>query len=316
MAKPRFADPWFGPYNTPTGGFRDSSGFVNRIPGRIEAYGLSVMGTVDAGKMWAEIGNSDFQPLLVGGKAVVTIFFQRYTDSDFGGPCVEMIYLTQVTRRDEPQVSLPMDSPMSILIDHPRAQSFVQVSLVSDVPENPGAAMTAIVGGRSVWGWPRLPEPGLIDQAYEEKDGKKVSWQSDAAHKGKNVLSIRVALPETDPNHMVVPVDVVTPNDGMVFNGPFRGQHGQALCANQAVALWNPETDSLGMGEDEYFGKPFTRWNLEPMIKGHWTDVKLASLMPVGWMSSAETAAAVEEHEKMLATGLKMGAVNTPWKKL
>merc|ERR1711865_231175 len=280
-ASGRFADPWWRKFDMPTEGFRDASGFVSRIPLRLESTEMIVFGTVDAGKMWAEFANEEFQPILVGGKAVISIWFNNFSDTDCGGSYLETWYNTFVTRRDQPQLSLPMDSPLSVIINF----------------------------------------------SYGEKDGKKVSWDFDASHSGKSVISARIALPETDPNHIPVPLDVASGNDlvigSPVLGGTHRGDNGahqvffgQTLAGTQNTAMWNPETDSIVIGDDPHYGIPLSRWDFEPLVKGHIPDFKIAARKPVGWISGAEAAVAVMEHEKMMAAGLKAGAINTPWSKL
>lgn len=325
--KQRFADPWWRKFDTPTDGFRDASGFVNRLPLRLESTEMIVFGTVDSGKMWAEFENEHFQPILVGGKAVISIWFNNFIDTDCGGSYLETWYNTFVTRTDAPQLSLPMDSPLSVVIDHPQCQNFLQRVVCGDAPGNPGAAMKAIVGGRSVFGFPKHPELGNITFAYGEKDGKKTTWQFDASHKGKRCISARIALPETDPNHIPVPLDVASPDDLVIGSPALGGTHrnhngahqvifGQTLAGTQNTAMWNPETDSIIIGDDDHYGRLLSSWDFVPLVKGHIPNFKIAARKPVGWMSGAAAAAAVKEHEKLMAAGVKAGAISTPWSKL
>lgn len=311
----------------PTDGFRDASGFVNRLPLRLESTEMIVFGTVDAEKMWAEFADEDFQPILVGGKAVMSVWFNNFTDTDCGGSYYETWYNTFVTRKGSAPLSLPMESPLSVIIDHPSCQNFLIRVVCGDTPDNPGAAMKAIVGGRSVFGFPKHPELGQIKFAYEEVGGKKTTWHFEASHGGKKAVSARIALPETDPNHVPVPLDVASADDLVIGSPKLGGTHknhngahqvhfGQTLAGTQYTTLWNPQTDSIVLGDDEHYAKPLSRWNFEPMVKGHIPDFKIAASKPVGWISGAEAAAAVLEHEKALAAGKKLGAINTPWSKL
>merc|ERR1712226_1085284 len=118
----------------------------------------------------------------------------------------------------------------------------------------PGAAMKAITGGREIFGFPKHPVPGTINFSYEEIEGKKVGWQFDCSHQSKPCVTVRCALPEMDPNHIVVPIDVIAPMDLVIgaprmggthknHNGSHQTLFGQAIHANQATTLWNPETD-------------------------------------------------------------------------
>lgn len=324
---PRFAHPWWRTYDKPLGGYRDSAGFVNRLPLRLESTEMIIFGTVDAGKMWAEYDDEDFIPILVGGKAVVSVWLNNFTDTDCGGAYLETWYNTFVTRRDQGQVSLPMESPFSVIIEHERAQNFLQRVVCSDAPGNPGAALKAITGGREIFGFPKHPVPGTINFAYEETDGKKVGWQFDCSHQGKHSVSVRCALPETDPNHVVVPIDVVAPMDLVIgaprmggthknHNGSHPTYFGQAIYANQATTLWDSKTDSFELGDDEHYAQPLKRWNFVPLVKGHMPDFKTAAFQPVGWISGEEAQAAIAQHETLHKAGQKLGSIQTPWAKL
>ena len=64
----RFQDPWFRSFDKPTHGYRDSTGFVNRLPLRLQSEELMVYGFVDPSKLWAEYHDEAFTPILVGDK--------------------------------------------------------------------------------------------------------------------------------------------------------------------------------------------------------------------------------------------------------
>jgi len=326
-APQRFPHPWWRTYDTPTEGYRDSAGFVNRLPLRLESTEMIIFGTVDAGKMWSEFADEDFIPVLVGGKAVVSVWLNNFTDSDCGGCYLETWYNTFVTRSDQPQVSLPMGTPFDLIIQHERCQNFLQRVVCSDAPGNPGAAMKAIIGGREIFGFPKHPVPGAIQFAYEETEGKQTGWQFDMSHNGKHGVSVRCKLPETDPNHVVVPIDVVAPMDLVIgaprlggthknHNGSHPTYFGQAIYGNQATTVWDPKTDTFELGNDDHYASPLKRWDFTPMVKGHIPDFKTAAFKPVGWISGADALAAVKEHEKLHAAGAKLGSIRTPWAKL
>ena len=100
-------------FDQPTHGFRDSSGFVNRLPLRLESKELIVWGMADPEKMWSEFADEEFQPILVGGKAVVTgscrctnspdqsgvdtagwaVWINDFSDTDCGGSYLEVAQL-------------------------------------------------------------------------------------------------------------------------------------------------------------------------------------------------------------------------------
>jgi len=311
----------------PTDGFKDANGWVTRLPIRLMSNEMIVFGTVDADKMWSEFEGEDFAPILVGGKAIVSVWFNNFVDTDCGGSYLETWYNTFVSRTDEPQVSLPMESPLSCFIAHPRCQNYLQRVVCGDAAGNPGAAMKAVVGGRSIWGFPKHPVLGALNFSYGETDGKKTSWNFDAIHEGTPVVSASIALPETDPNNIPIPLDMATADDGVIGGPALGGTHtnhngshqvffGQDFAGTQNTAFWNPETDSIKFGADDHYAAPISRWNFEPLVKGHIPDFKIAAKKPVCWVSGADAAAAVKEHEKMLADGTKLGAMQTPWTKL
>ena len=110
----RFTDPWWKQFEIPTCGYRDSSGFVNRLPLRLESEELFVYGTVDAKKMWNNFEDELYTPILVGDKAVVMIWFNNFTDTDCGGGYLETWYNTFVTPKDAP-IQIPFKTPFSLL---------------------------------------------------------------------------------------------------------------------------------------------------------------------------------------------------------
>lgn len=311
----------------PTDGFRDATGFVNRLPLRLESTEMIVFGTVDAEKMWKEFDDEDFQPILVGDKAVISVWFNNFTDTDCGGSYYETWYNTFVTRKGADQLKLPMESPMSVIIQDARCQNFLIRVVCGDTPDNPGAAMKAIVGGRSIFGFPKHPQLGEIKFAYEEADGKKTHWQFECSHSKKSAVTARIALPEIDPNHVPVPLDIASPGDLVIgapklggthknHNGAHQVYFGQTLAGTQYTTLWNKETDSITLGNDEHYAQPLSRWDFEPMVKGHIPDFKIAAGKPSCWISGEDAAAAVLAHEAELKDGKKLGAISTPWEKM
>jgi len=326
-ASGRFADPWWRKFDVPTDGFRDATGFVSRLPLRLESTEMIIFGTVDAAAMWAEFADEDFQSILVGDKAVLSVWFNNFTDTDCGGSYYETWYNTFVTRKNAEQLKLPMESPMSVIIADPRCQNFLIRVVCGDTPDNPGAAMKAIVGGRSVFGFPKHPEIGNIKFAYEEVDGKKAVWQFEAHHKGKHCVTARIALPETDENHIPVPLDFASPGDLVIgapklggthkgHNGAHQVYFGQTLAGTQNTTMWNPATDSITFGNDDHYAQGVSKWSFEPMVKGHIPNFKIAATKPSCWMTGEDAAAAVLGHEAELKAGKKLGAIDTPWEKM
>merc|ERR1711865_18056 len=183
----RFADPWWRQFDVPAAGYRDSSGFVNRLPLRLESTELILWGTVDADKMWSEFEDEAYQPILVDGKAVVTVWINQFTDTDCGGGYLETWYNTFVTKKSEPQLKLELKAEtggLAIAAAQPTSQSFLIRVLCGDAPGNPGAAMKAITGGREMFGFPKHPVPAQLKHAYTEADGKLTELSFEAGHEG------------------------------------------------------------------------------------------------------------------------------------
>merc|ERR1712232_489520 len=113
-----------------------------------------------------------FVPVLVGGKAVVTVWFNNFTDTDCGGAYLETWYNTFVTRKSKgPQAKLELAEPLGPVAAavHEGSQSFLMRVLCSDAPGNPGAAMKAITGGREIFGFPKHPVPAEITHKMNQE---------------------------------------------------------------------------------------------------------------------------------------------------
>jgi len=313
----RFTDDWFRQFDKPTDGYLDESGFVSRLPLRLESTEVMVYGTVDADKMWAEYADEPFQPMLVGGKAVVMVWFNNFVDTDCGGSYLETWYNTFVTPKGEP-LELPNESPFSMVIQDPRSISFLLRVVCSDKSDNPGAAMKAIMGGRAVFGFPKHPEPGHITFTYTN-DNKNVEFEG--SHSGKKAVSLKVRLPEADEGVVTIPVEVATGPRALIgaprlggthkeVNGAHQTRYGSALKCTQHVKPWDPTTDSLEFGEDAHYATPIKRWDFTPVLKVHSPDFKIVAMKPSGWLSGEQADAAVKDHEDQLASGVKGGALD------
>lgn len=314
---PRFTDPWFRQFDKPTDGYLDEDGFVSRLPLRLESTEVMVYGTVDADKMWSEFPNEPFQPILVGGKAVVVVMFNNFLDTDCGGSYLESWYNTFVTSKDGPQLSLPHDSPMSMIIQEARSFSFLQRVVCGDQPDNPGAAQKAISGGRAVFGFPKHPIPGKISFNYVN-EGKNMEF--DGSHMGKQAVTLKLRLPEADEGAISIPVEAQTspiagigsPRLGgthLMMNGAHQTRYASALKCTQHLKAWDPSTDSLQFGNDPHYAAPISRWGFQPVLKVHSPDFKIVAFKPSGWISGEAAAVAVVEHERKLAQGIKAGAL-------
>ena len=302
----RFRDPFWRAFDTPTAGYRDSTGFVNRLPLRLESTELIVYGTVDADRMWSEYADEPYEPVRVGGRGVVTVWFNNFTDTDCGGAYLETWYNTFVTKRGA-RVDLPAETPFSVLeaAAVPGVQSFLIRVLCGDVDDNPGAARKAIAGGREIFGFPKHPDTATIRHHYRMTDGRRAGLEFDCHHHDAMAVTLRCALPETDPDALTVPVEVArTPDDASIsgprLGGTHRGHNGAnqtlyatSLKCTQVVAAWNAETDSLTLGDNEHY-RPLARWGYEPAVKVHAPDFKICAHRPSGWLSGPETVAALE----------------------
>eukprot|EP00933_Yihiella_yeosuensis_P078823 TRINITY_DN9073_c0_g1_i2.p1 TRINITY_DN9073_c0_g1~~TRINITY_DN9073_c0_g1_i2.p1 ORF type:complete len:351 (-),score=80.78 TRINITY_DN9073_c0_g1_i2:121-1173(-) len=313
----RFADPWFRQYDKATSGYIDSAGFMSRLPLRLEGTHVFLYGTVDADKMWEDFQDEEFQPVLVGGKAVLNFWFNNFIDTDCGGSYLETWYNTFVTPKGEPQLELPNESPFSLIIQDPRSLVYLQKVICGDEPNNPGAAIKAITGGRGVFGFPKHPLPAQIRYEYSE-DQKNMEF--DGSHLGEESVKLRVRLPEADEGAVTLPLEMKTADDvcigGPRLGGTWKGQnganqvrYGQAFKCTQHLKPWDPSTDSITFGTDAHYAQPLNRWGFEPVLKAHTTDMKIAAFKPVNWISGDEANAIVQEHEARLAAGAKAGTL-------
>jgi len=293
---------------------------MNRLPLRLESTESMLHGLVDAKKMWSEFDDEDFVPILVGGKAVVSIWFNNFTDTDCGGEYWETWYNTFVSPKSEPQIEVDAEGGPMGAITHEKALIFLQRVICGDTPNNPGAAKKAIHGGREIFGFPKHPEAADITIAYNEEDGKKVSISFEAKHGGKKAVSMSMRLPEADEGAMTIPLDAKTAEDTVIscprlggshkgHNGAKQTRFGQAFKCTQYVKPWDAATDKLSFGDDAHYGTPISRWDFTPVLKVHSPDFKIAAFKPSGWMSGEAAQKAVEEHEKKIADGAKTGAL-------
>jgi hypothetical protein len=319
----RFQDSFWRDYDRPSAGYRDSSGFVCRLPIRLESEEVILYGLVDADKMWKEFENEAFQPILVGGKAVVTCWFNNFTDTDCGGAYVETFYNTFVTKRGTKQVSLPMETPFSVLTvaSLPEAQSFLIRVICSDVEGNPGAARKAIHGGRDIFGFPKHPVQGNITFKYIlGEGGMKKGVAFECSHLKKKAVSMQCVLPHEKSGALVLPVCVPKTGPESCIGGPLYGGtnlghngalqslYATGLKCTQIIAQWNKETDSLFFGDSDHFA-PITRWDFSPTIKVFSPDFKICAHKPSGWISGEEAAKEIAKHDTLIASGIKAGAL-------
>jgi hypothetical protein len=324
-ASGRFADPFFRQYDRAMDGYVDSMGFMNRLPLRLRATNLVVHGLVDADKMWKEFDADEaYQPVLIGDKAIITIFMNNFLDTDCGGSYLETWYNSVVTPKGTPQVKLEADKLADGL---GKGFNFLMRVTCGDAPGNPGAALKAICGGRGMFGFPKHPLPGKLRFDYTDDNTK---MEFDMEHEGKKGLEVRAVLPGTKKEGSTYPVqeidalrqslDIKIPPEGIIsapsLGGTHRGHNGanqlrfaQHLCCTHHLAPWDAATDSIKIGDDAHYGAPLSRWDFQPILKAHIPDFKIAAFKPNAWISGRKADAAVREHEKRLAAGVLAGAL-------
>lgn len=226
--------------------------------------------------------------MTVGGKAAVQIWLNNFTDTDCGteekvNPYYETWFSLPVTKKDAP-LDLPYESPASYAVADPRANVFVMRVICGVHPGGDATQpMSAISGGREVWGFPKHHKLASIRYDY---DGANATTFS-ASHLGKPVLSARVRLPESTPGHVVQKQEVRTAPDTAVTPrwSPKQTRYGEAFMATLNVAPWDKATDNLEVhGQDEWYGKMLKRWNFAPALKAHSTDFKIVAFKPAGWL--------------------------------
>lgn len=307
----RFTDAWWRQFDKPTGGFVDSSGELSRLPLRLESTEVIVYGRADAKKMWAcfEGLDEDYVPVLVGGKAVISVWFNNFTDTDCKpkgvkekGAYLETWYNTFVTKKGEPQLELPYDTPFSTLIQDPRSISYLQRVLCSEHPEKKsGAGAGAVDAGRSIWGFPKHPELAQILFTYKENKDKKQTVEFECLHQGKKAVSLQVVTPQAGEEGTVeVPLELATGPEALLagprlggtqagHNGCQQTKYGVAFKCTQHVRPWDPSTDKLEFGDNAHFS-PIKGWDFEPVLKVHSPDFKITARAPANWVSAEEAA--------------------------
>jgi len=291
-----FRDPWFKQYEEITGGVTCEDGHTVRFPMRISSHGeLQIYGTVDAKKMWADFPHELYEPVLVGGKAVVSVWCNELHETDSGpGPYRETWYNTFVTEKGKPPISVPYETPMSLLVNDPNCLQFFCRDLCGDVPLHPGAALGGIMFFRQVYGYPKHPAPADFKFHYNNiVDGTK-RVEVDVKCEGKQAIKASVEHPEASQEGLVtIPVDVVTP-PGAAVGGPrlfvHQTRYHNAINCTLHAKPWDPTKDSIEFGDDPFFAGPIKGWDFEPLLKVHTYDFKIVFFQPDNWLSAEETA--------------------------
>ena len=320
----RFNDAWWLNFDKPSDGYRDFTGFVHRLPIRMESADLVVYGTVDAKTLVADAFEDEFYtPIIVGEEnhAVISISFRNISDSDCGGKYYEIVSAVFVSPKDEKPMNVPFTTPFSLLevAGLPRTHTFALILILGDHPDNPGGAKKGIICGRDVFGLPKHPVPGNLQFNYAIKDEEKVEIEFSGSHNDKNMISMRCKLPSHEENFSSVPMDVPRSSNNSIIGSPcyggvHKGFHGafqsnieSAVKCSMSISLWNTDTDSFELGDDEHFASQLKRWNFKPLIKAHAPDFKMCLFKPTGWIDGSQAANAMKEYEAKLNEGTKGG---------
>jgi hypothetical protein len=293
--------PWYDQWKQKTDMYKLPNGKLMRLPLRLHSHESVLTGTADTEAVRASFTGEYYTPVTVGGKAVVQIWLNNFTDTDCGNadtrnPYLETWTSTWVTPKDQP-LDLPYKNDMSYLIQDPRAIIWIHRVICADYPGLPTTendpALGAILGGHNVWGFPKHPVKAKIQ--YEYKGSDRVDFY--AQHLGMfyavgpqhyvESIHVSMALPEKDKANLVVPVNVRTASDG-VIGGPLnivqQIRFGEAFNVTQNIAPWNASTDKLEFGTDEYYSSVLRAWKFTPKLKMHTDDFQIVAFKPANWL--------------------------------
>ena len=110
----------------------------------------------------------------------------------------------------------------------PQSQSFLIRVLCGDTPENPGAALKAITGGREIFGFPKHPIPAELQFNYAmSADGKRESIEFKGFYQNVHAISMKCKLPMMDPEHVMIPLDVPRTSENANIGSPRLGGRPQ-----------------------------------------------------------------------------------------
>ena len=110
----------------------------------------------------------------------------------------------------------------------PKSQSFLIRVLCGDRPENPGAALKAITGGREIFGFPKHPIPAELQFGYPmTADGKREFVEFKGVHQNVHAVSMKCKLPILDSEHVIVPLDVPRTSENANIGSPRLGGRPQ-----------------------------------------------------------------------------------------
>jgi len=281
--------------------YRSPTGRVQRLPLRLHSHETVITGTADLSKVLPAFEEEFYTPVTVGGKAVVQVWMNNFTDTDCGpedqkNPYLETWVNTFVTPKDQP-LALNYTSDMSYIIQDPRALIWIHRVLCADAPGMPtketDPALEAILGGHNVWGFPKHKTKAQIATSYGTD-----SVHFEATHLGQPALKASIALPELDAKNIPIPINIRTADDAVV-SGPLymvqQTRFGEAFNVTQNIAPWDPKTDSIEFGEGEFYGAVIQGWDFEPKLKMHTDDFQIVAWKPSNWLPGQLEKSLVEE---------------------
>lgn len=282
--------------------FQMPNGKKHQLPLRLHSRELVLTGTanLESVKESFESEGEYYTPLSVGGKAVVELWMNNFTDTDCGNddtknPYLETWISTWVTPKDSPH-EIEYASDFSLMIQDPKALIWIHRVILGDAPGIDTAtndpALGALLGGHGVWGFPKHSTKAKIETHYEGEDRVHFQAQHIKTVSGKktfvDAVVANVKLPEKTEGVMVIPVDARTGPD-TVIGGPLwnvqQTRFGQAFNTTMNIAPWDSKVDRLEIGHDDYFSTVLRAWNFEPKLKMHTDDFQIAAFKPINWVS-------------------------------
>ena len=284
---------WFEQWNQ-TDSYLASDGTINRIPLRLTSSNVIIYGSANLTEVLREFEHEDYQPVTVDGEVPVQIWCNNFIDTDCGSkdtvnPYLETWYSFPVIPKPS-QLDLPFENAFSYNVNAPDTLTWCHRVLCGasekgkDLP-----AKAAIAGGREIWGFPKHPDMANLDFDYSENE--MVSFT--ARHQGKRVMSLKLKRPESINDHLLVEADALTEPGSCIT--PKQNPHTpsfvskqtrytQAFSASMYLSPWDDATDSLSIyNEEDFFGGLLSRWNFEPHLKMHCSNLKIVAFKPEGW---------------------------------
>ena len=311
-----FKDPWWRTFDCPSDGYRDFTGFVFRLPFRMESADLILHGTVDADLMFADAFEDElYRPIIIGeeNKAVISIAFKDIKESDCG-KYFDIFYATYVYKKDTSPIRVPFKTPFSVLevASIPNTYTFCLSILCGDKSDDKGGPKRGIHCGREIFGVPKHPKPAELNFDYRIKNEKKEEIIVRGFHENSHVISLQCRLPRKEDESKNLSVDVPKHSGNKIiggpcyggghkgFNGAFQSLVESAVSCSLSISSWNDKTDSLQLGSDSHFSSHLKRWNFKPLVKAYSEDFKICLFKPAGWIDGNEAANVTESIDQKL----------------